>query len=335
MPTSFYSLWGFCYKNGVGLFIPVYLIAVALAGLTIGWAASLAKKSGQRLYQVFFYFVIVNDLVGLTDILFRFLPTRIGSSPTGVGSLMAGFLVFPLMAAFSTLIIDFELALAGLPFPKRLKQICAGYWGLLFIGFLTAEFQFIAHRDVRLTNRLLPFFNVAIIASGLGSALFVYIRARALQDRDERRFVRTLSGYLFVFFFVFGMLFYGPRIFASDWNVLVRSLTGFAYLLPPLIWLDRRFLDTRNALLTRLAGSGPALDRWLETMNLSPRERQIAACVLEGKSNKTIEQELFIGRRTVESHLYSIYRKMGVKNRLQLARLSAAEMEREGCQHIS
>jgi len=36
-------------------------------------------------------------------------------------------------------------------------------------------------------------------------------------------------------------------------------------------------------------------------------------------------------RRTVESHLYSIYRKLGVKNRLQLARLAAAETERENC----
>jgi DNA-binding CsgD family transcriptional regulator len=35
------------------------------------------------------------------------------------------------------------------------------------------------------------------------------------------------------------------------------------------------------------------------------------------------------GRRTVESHLYSIYRKLVVKNRLQLARLAAAETERE------
>ena len=313
----------------MGLFIPVYLIAVALAALTIGWAASLAKKSGQRLYQVFFYFVIVNDLVGLTDILFRFLPTRIGSSPGGAGSAMASFLVFPLMAAFSALIIDFELALAELPFPKLLKKIWIGYWGLLFIGFLIAEFQFIAHKDLSLTNRLMPFFNVAIIASGLGSALFVFIRARARQEPDERRFVRTLSGYFIVFFFVFGMLFYGSRIFAADWNVLARGLIGFAYLLPPLIWLRRRYLDTGNALLTRLAGAGPALDRWLETTNLSPRERQIAACILEGKSNKSIEQELFIGRRTVESHLYSIYRKMGVKNRLQLARLSAAEMERK------
>lgn len=77
--------------------------------------------------------------------------------------------------------------------------------------------------------------------------------------------------------------------------------------------------------LTRLSGAGAALDIWLEQTNLSPRERQIARCVLEGKSNAVIEKELFIGRRTVESHLYSIYRKTGVKNRLQLARLAASE----------
>jgi len=98
--------------------------------MTLGWvfiqAASLAKKRGQRLYQVFFFFVIVNDLVSLSDILFRFLPARIGSSLGGIGSTMSGFLVFPLMAAFSVLVIDFQPALAEIPFPKLLKNICIG-----------------------------------------------------------------------------------------------------------------------------------------------------------------------------------------------------------------
>lgn len=312
----------------MGLFFPVYLAAVALAALTIVWAASLAKKSDQRLYRVFFYFVLVNDLVSLIDILFRFLPARIGSPAGGVG-LMSGFLVFPLMAAFSILIIDFELALAGLPFSKLLKKACFGYWGLLFIGFLSAEFQWIVHQDMGLTNRLMPFFNAAIILSGLGSALFVFLRARAGGEPRERRFARILSGYFFVLFLVFGGLFFGPVRRGSDWNVLARSLLGFVYLLPPLALLRARFQETKNALLTRLTGAGKALADWLETRNLSPREREIAARVLEGKSNQAIEKELFISRRTVESHLYNIYRKLGVKNRLQLARLAAAETERE------
>lgn len=312
----------------MGLFIPIYLAAVALAALTIGWAASLAKKSGQRLFQAFFYLVIVNDLVSLLEILFRFLPTRIGTPAGGVGSLMAGFLNFPLMAAFSILIIEFQLALADIPFSRLLKRICAVYWGLLFIGFLIAEFRLIAYKDVSLTNQLMPFFNVAIIVSGMGSALFVFIRANAAKDQRSRRFARVICGYFFLIFIVFGILFFVPLRFGSGWIVLIRSMLGFAYLIPPLIWLQMRFQESKTALLTRLAGAGKALDRWLESKNLSPRERQIVARVLEGKSNKAIEQELFIGRRTVESHLYSIYKKLGVKNRLQLAHLAAAEMER-------
>jgi DNA-binding CsgD family transcriptional regulator len=312
----------------VDLLIPVYLITVGLACLTIAWSASLAKRSGQRPYRVFFYFVIVNDLVSLIDVLFRFLPSRVGPQPGGIGMTMTAFLVFPLMAAFSALMVDFELALLGLPFPKLLKRVFIGYWGLLFIGFLAAEIRLIAFRDVSLTNILMPFFDAAILASGIGSALFVVLRARAVPAPDERRFIRTVSGYLLVMFVVFGLLFYGPRFIPSNWNVLVRSLLGFAYLLPLLIWLRRRLMDEGNAALTRLAGLGAELDLWLEARGLSPRERQIVRCVLEGKTNKTIEQELFIGRRTVESHLYSIYRKMGVKNRLQLARLTAAEVDR-------
>jgi DNA-binding CsgD family transcriptional regulator len=308
----------FCYTNGMGLFLLVYLFAIALTALTIVWAASLARKSGQRLHQVFFFFVIVNDLVSLADLLFRFLPARLGSPAGGLGPTISGFLV-----------VDFLLALAGRLFPKLLKKIYAAYWGLLFLGFLAAEFRHIVDKDMRLTDLLMPFFAGAIIASGLGSSFFVLERARAIHGPGERRFVRRVSGYFFAAFLIFGWLFYGPLAVDHDWLIVSRSLLGLAYLLAPLAWLQARFRETKAALLTRLNGAGEILDRWLEIRNLSPRERQIARYVLEGKSNKAIEKELFIGGRTVESHLYSIYRKLGVKNRLQLARLAAAEAERQ------
>jgi DNA-binding CsgD family transcriptional regulator len=312
----------------VGLFIPVYVLAVSLAALTIGWAASLAKNSGRKLHQLFFFFVAVNDLVSLSDVLFRFLPARVGPVRAVVGPLVSGFLNFPLMAAFSYLTIAVLLELAGFAFPKTLKRIYAVYWGLLFCGFLVAEVRHIVDKDLRLTNQLMPFFNAAIIVSGLGASLFVFLHGGVIQDLRERRFVRRMSAYFFAAFVIFGLLFYGPLHFDPALRVLGRSLLGFAYLFPLLAWFQARFRETKDAPLTILAGGGDVLERWLEGRRLSPRERQIARFVLEGKSNKTIEQELYIGKRTVESHLYSIYQKLGVKNRLQLARLAAAEAEK-------
>lgn len=311
----------------MALFIPVYLAAIALTALSTAWAAALSKKSGQRLHRAFFFFVIINNLVSLIDVLFKYLPSRMESA-TGSPGPLAGFLVFPLMAAFTYFLLDFQFALGGIPFRRVWKRVWIAYWGLLFAGFLAAEFQQIVNQDMRLTRILMPFFDVAIIASGLGGSLFVFLRARAFEDRSERRFARTASSYLFAAFLIFGLLFYAPLTLASDGRVLIRSLLGFLYILPLLAWQTVRLRQTKNALLTRLAGAGDELERWFEGKSLSPRERQIARFILEGKSNQTIEKELFIGKRTVESHLYSIYRKTGVKNRLQLARLAAAETGR-------
>ena len=45
--------------------------------------------------------------------------------------------------------------------------------------------------------------------------------------------------------------------------------------------------------------------------------RQILS-LLEGKSNKELAQALFVSEKTIETHLANIYRKVGVKNRLEL-----------------
>jgi len=53
---------------------------------------------------------------------------------------------------------------------------------------------------------------------------------------------------------------------------------------------------------------------------LSRREREVAALVADGSTNAQVAGSLFISERTVESHLASIFNKLGVDNRMQLAR---------------
>jgi DNA-binding CsgD family transcriptional regulator len=54
---------------------------------------------------------------------------------------------------------------------------------------------------------------------------------------------------------------------------------------------------------------------------LSKREQEIALLLLQGDTNKSIEERLFISVHTVKNHIYNIYRKLGVKNRLQLTNI--------------
>lgn len=55
-----------------------------------------------------------------------------------------------------------------------------------------------------------------------------------------------------------------------------------------------------------------------ERYKVSSREQEIIDLIIKGKSNKEIEEELFISIRTVKTHIYKIYQKFGVKNRLEL-----------------
>jgi DNA-binding CsgD family transcriptional regulator len=51
---------------------------------------------------------------------------------------------------------------------------------------------------------------------------------------------------------------------------------------------------------------------------LSARERQIAALVLQAKSNKQIARQLAITEGTVKCHLHAIYTQLGVGGRGEL-----------------
>jgi len=54
--------------------------------------------------------------------------------------------------------------------------------------------------------------------------------------------------------------------------------------------------------------------------SLTRREREVARLAATGMSAKEIAQSLFVGKRTVETHLASVYAKLGVDSKLQLVR---------------
>jgi DNA-binding CsgD family transcriptional regulator len=53
--------------------------------------------------------------------------------------------------------------------------------------------------------------------------------------------------------------------------------------------------------------------------SLTPSERRVADLAAQGPTNREIAQTLFVTPRTVEVHLTSIFRKLGISSRSQLA----------------
>jgi DNA-binding CsgD family transcriptional regulator len=71
----------------------------------------------------------------------------------------------------------------------------------------------------------------------------------------------------------------------------------------------------------RVAGGRPRHRALTGIEALTPSERRAVELAAAGRTNKAIAQELFVTPKTVEVHLSSAYRKLGVTSRGELAAL--------------
>lgn len=62
-------------------------------------------------------------------------------------------------------------------------------------------------------------------------------------------------------------------------------------------------------------------EEFVNRFSISHREREIISMVVQGYSNRTIGERLFISAVTVKNHIYHIYQKTGVANKIQLLNL--------------
>lgn len=62
------------------------------------------------------------------------------------------------------------------------------------------------------------------------------------------------------------------------------------------------------------AGIGDLINQY----KLTSREAEVAEFILQGLLDKEISDKLFLSKRTVETHIYNLYKKLGISNRIEL-----------------
>jgi len=86
------------------------------------------------------------------------------------------------------------------------------------------------------------------------------------------------------------------------------------------VWIEPALMQNTFATPQHLASES---DIKMRIASLSPREREIVALIGQGLKNKPIAARLFLSERTVHSHLSSIFRKLSVADRTELALFAA------------
>lgn len=108
-------------------------------------------------------------------------------------------------------------------------------------------------------------------------------------------------------------------------TVLSKPAILYVYLLP-VIWLKFFYAPWAGA-ASKIGNAGSQIDSLQRTHGVSARELEILKLILDGKSYKQMEDALFISIHTVKSHVYNLYRKLGVKNHRQLTHFIATRRQ--------
>lgn len=87
--------------------------------------------------------------------------------------------------------------------------------------------------------------------------------------------------------------------------------------------LRGHFLDKALKTIPLAAPTSPRRAEKGEYGGLTPREREVAALLAQGESNREIAKSLFLSERTVESHVTNILSKLGFSSRARIASWAA------------
>ncbi|WP_151770647.1 helix-turn-helix domain-containing protein [Streptomyces abyssomicinicus] len=75
----------------------------------------------------------------------------------------------------------------------------------------------------------------------------------------------------------------------------------------------------------RANGEAPAAPQDGALARLTPQQQRIARCVASGDTNREVAQRLSVSTRTVDHHLRNVFAALGVRSRVELARLVGRE----------
>lgn len=139
-------------------------------------------------------------------------------------------------------------------------------------------------------------------------------------DRKERRLIKSF-GFLFLSRYGLFIIMISIALPVALKSETIQGIIAFSILfllnIIPFLWLRYFFLKYTTGMLKFIEDES-ILDQVYQQYKISKREQEILKLILEGNSNRKIEEALFISYHTVKNHVYNLYQKLGVKNRYEL-----------------
>ena len=297
------------------LFTAAFLILWICCVVALSFSVVLSYRTGNRswkFYSLFYVYLNIKIFFHLIQIYLKsnFPLENISQIYWfGIHSDVSLLLCLSFSIVFQTLL--------DIPNRKMLNRIFSLF--LIFIALLTMNpylvrliygpdsyFFFVPYLD-----------NILLLLSFVyNCAIFFFYYGNIKLPEQKRSAVSLAVLFLYFFidhFFIIMRLFFNPLNIIMSWfNILFYIIWNIVFLL----FLIRGFIRKPDNLMD--INLEPA---FIKSYNLTERESEIVNMLIQGKTNPSISEKLFLSIKTVKNHIYKIYQKTGVKSRIELAYL--------------
>ena len=316
---------------------------VLAISLGIGLTAVLLSHRLQRRYRLnhltsYLYFQVFINVFGVYGVVGQVIARKIlsqrGASLETTETIrhFFTFLGLPFLILAWYMFLRLSREMVGKDLSRKITLIFFSIFGgaLLTYGLVIVWANVSTWSDSRYAafssgfNILYAILVAVALVSGLSE---LFRRAPDIEDRKRAKAVRLFG---FTFFLAYSAaLVFSPYAYSGGTMAIAYVLAFFsANLIPLLYW--RAYLLKACPAASLPQTPADAMTRFVEEYKISKREEEVIRELCAGKTNKEIAEALFISLQTVKDHIYRIYLKTDVNNRVQLINLIQSCWDRDG-----
>ena len=279
------------------------IFSLNITATTVAYIYHLFKRN--NISKNFFLF----NLFGALSFMFWIIFYEIKKINEGFDSIR----FFTLDKSMELLAMTFFMIFIYEVFEKNKKEIYKKIVKILFfinitISILSLIFAF---------SRFERYSNVYLILCFVGIILIVAKNMMHLENKQKNIL-------LFIFILVILSSVIGV-VLQEKFNVDEDIFTYVIYnlfIISILIYEIKKIIDiVKNKMIDIEDDLSEKTINLFEKFNITAREKDVVFCILDGKTNQEIADELFISLSTVKIHIYNIYKKFNVKKRRELVHL--------------
>lgn len=319
------------------LFITLIFLSISAGLYAILVTFQLHKKYRLGYLSSYLYFQIFINVFGIYGILGKHIANEIlqqQESPFQTIETIGHFfflLGLPFLIFAWYMFIRLCLEIIG---RKISRAFTLGYFFVLIFVFFAYGIVIIILNLASFKDEQFAFFSSAIVYLYVTLEVLVlafalsqlFLNAKKVPDEKKQKAVQNFA-FLNLLFFCAGLILFLLSI-RNNSLVAAYLVVFFSRNILPVLYL-RAYLMKYFIAPTLQKTSPMTWKQFLSEYNISKREEEVIRQLCEGKANREISQALFISLQTVKDHIYRIYQKTDVKNRVQLINLIQSYKEEE------